>query len=240
MVPRRDSEPLVEPVALPLPAGRVSVRGAPRGERGPQQARSRVRAARFRHLRRRPLLGGRGALRQGRRLRRPSDDRGHERGARRGHTPRAADSLVPQHVGLGHRRRGTRDGRRRHGGSGRDRAPVSRRARARGRRRPRRSSAEPAVLRQRDEHGAALRARRRVALPEGRDQRPCRRRSRHRQPRAPRLQGGLPLPRHGAGGGDGGAAPAAAARGFDGVAVDRLRVRRGETAAPRPTSSTPS
>ena len=67
VVPRRDAEPLLEPLALPLSAGRVPVRAARRRERGARQARSRVRAARHRHLRRRPLLD-----RRGRTTRRPT------------------------------------------------------------------------------------------------------------------------------------------------------------------------
>ena len=69
VVPRRRAEPRVEPVALPLSAERVPVRRPRRGERAARQARPRVRTARHRRVRRRPLLGGRGRLREGRRRR---------------------------------------------------------------------------------------------------------------------------------------------------------------------------
>ena len=68
------------------------------------QARPRVRAARHRRLRRRPLLDRRGRLRQGRPDTTPDADHRHERRPRRGHAARAADALVPQHLVLGRRR----------------------------------------------------------------------------------------------------------------------------------------
>ena len=46
MVPRRAAEPRLEPLALPLSAGRVPLRRPRRGERPARQARPRVRAAR--------------------------------------------------------------------------------------------------------------------------------------------------------------------------------------------------
>ena len=64
------------------------------------EARSRVRAAGHRHLRRRPLLDRRGALREGRSVRRPPHRAGHERRPRRGHAPRAPVRVVPEHVGV--------------------------------------------------------------------------------------------------------------------------------------------
>ena len=77
------------------------------------EARPRVRADGHGDLRRRPLLDRRGALREGRPVRRPPDRPGHERRPGGGHAPRAPDRLVPQHVGLGGRRRRTRAARRR-------------------------------------------------------------------------------------------------------------------------------
>ena len=71
MVPRRDAEPLLEPLALPLSAGGVPLRATRRRERGAREARPRVRADGHRHLRRRPLLDRRGALCEGRPVRRP-------------------------------------------------------------------------------------------------------------------------------------------------------------------------
>ena len=98
VVPRRYAEQRLAPLALPLPAGRVSLRGPDRGERPAVQAGAGVRAARHRHLRRRPLLDRRGRLREGRSDRRADADHGPQRGARGGDAPRAADDLVPQQV----------------------------------------------------------------------------------------------------------------------------------------------
>ncbi len=131
MVPRRRPEPRLEPLALPLPAGRVPVRGARRRERRARQARPRVRAARHRRLRRRPLLDRRGRLRQGRPRRPADDDPGHERraGGRRrctccrrpGSATRGPGTLDAERP----RARAPTDGAVAH------RAPVPRRARAR-------------------------------------------------------------------------------------------------------------
>ena len=129
------------------------------------EARPRVRADGHGDLRRRPLLDRRGALREGRPVRRPPDRPGDERRPGRGHAPRAPDRLVPQHVGLGGRRATPRaaGGRRRR--ARRDRAPVPRAARARRRRGAGRRGSRPAVLRQRDECRAAVRHRRATAYP---------------------------------------------------------------------------
>ena len=70
MVPRRRTHPRVEPAALPLPAGRLAVRGPVSGERPQGQDRPRVRAPRHRGVRRRPGRDRRGGLRQGRPARR--------------------------------------------------------------------------------------------------------------------------------------------------------------------------
>ena len=87
MVPRRRPQPRLEPVALPLPAAGVPVRGPAGGERPPRQARPGVRAARHRCVRRRPVLDRRGPLREGR-PDRPADDR-----ARSPTRVRSADTL---------------------------------------------------------------------------------------------------------------------------------------------------
>ena len=82
VVPRCDTDPLLEPVALPLPAGCVSLRGtrrenARRGKQDPEFECS------TRDLRGRPLLDRGGRLRKGRRPR-PSPHRsGDEPGTRR-------------------------------------------------------------------------------------------------------------------------------------------------------------
>ncbi len=138
VVPRRHADPFVEPLALPLSAGGVPVRAARPGERGAGQARPRARAAGHGHLRRRPLLDRRGALRQGRCPRHPADDRGHERRSRGGDAARAPDRLVPQHVGLGDRRPRTGPPGRSGRSADRDGASVPRLPRDRRRRRARR------------------------------------------------------------------------------------------------------
>ena len=81
--------------------------------RAPRQARPRVRAARHRDLRRRPLLGDHRRLREGG-ARGHADPRSRVRnaGPGGGDARRAADALVPQHVVVGDRRR-----RRRRSGS---------------------------------------------------------------------------------------------------------------------------
>ena len=60
------AQPRLEPVALPLPSGRVSLSGPDRCQCPPEPVRARVRAAGHRRVRRRPVLDHRGALRQGR------------------------------------------------------------------------------------------------------------------------------------------------------------------------------
>ena len=70
-------------VALPLPAGRVPLRAADRGERPAVEAGPGVRAARHRHLRRQPLLDRRGRVREGRPDRHPGADHRAQRGPRR-------------------------------------------------------------------------------------------------------------------------------------------------------------
>ena len=99
------ADALVHEVALQVPAARVSrTRGSieenrRRGGPGPG-----VRAARHRHLRRRPLLRHRRRVREG-------DARGHRASASTrvqpraggGAAPRPAAPLVPQHLGLGRR-----------------------------------------------------------------------------------------------------------------------------------------
>ena len=82
VVPRRRSEPRLEPLALPLPADGVPLRRPARRERAARQARSGVRAARHRRVRRRPVLDRRGRLRQGRCRRRDDGGPGDERRAR--------------------------------------------------------------------------------------------------------------------------------------------------------------
>ena len=178
MVPRRRAQPRLEPLALPLPAGRVPVRGLHRGERRPRnRSEPEYELLDTGVVRRRPVLDRRGALRQGR-PGRPAD------GGRRSPTPgpeprrctccRPPGSATP---GPGTRPRPGPCSRGRHG---RHRAP---------RRQPRPSvrrtisscSPDPgpdgavpdaAVLRERNQHGAAVRRAAPITpVPEGRHQR---------------------------------------------------------------------
>ena len=105
VVPRRHPEPRLEPLALPLSAARLPVRRPAGGERAARQARPGVRAARHGRVRRRPLLDLRSRLRQGRPDRPADDGARDECRPRRRHAARAADGVVPQHVGVGARRR---------------------------------------------------------------------------------------------------------------------------------------
>ena len=65
VVPRLHADALLDALALPVPAARVPVRRPGRRERAPRPAGARVRAARHRRLRRRPLLGHHRRLREG-------------------------------------------------------------------------------------------------------------------------------------------------------------------------------
>ena len=67
LLPRRHADALLPEDALQVSAARVSLRAAGRGEPPPRQGRAGVRAARHRHLRRRPLLRRLRRVRQGRR-----------------------------------------------------------------------------------------------------------------------------------------------------------------------------
>ena len=120
------------------------------------QARSGVRAARHRRVRRGPVLDRRGRLRQGRPQRPAHGGPGHQRRSRGGHAARAADRLVPQHLVLGRGRAqaaAAGPGRRR----GRRRPPLPRRPGAAGRPGPGRGRPDRAVLRERDQQPAAVR-----------------------------------------------------------------------------------
>jgi hypothetical protein len=120
VVPRRRPEQRVAPLALSLPAAGVPVPAADRCEPVALEARTGVRTARYRCLRRRPLLDRRGRLRQGR-----SDGHPHARGRPQsgpgdGNAARPADALVPERLVVGSQRRPTAAvddiGRREHPG----------------------------------------------------------------------------------------------------------------------------
>jgi hypothetical protein len=156
VVPRRAAEPRLAALALPLPAGGVPLRRPGRHQPGAHAAGPGVRAARHRRLRRRPLLGRRGRLRQGRPDGRADAGAGDERRRRGGRAARAADAVVPQPLGLGAGCRaaqpagGALERRDRGGGD-------ARLLRADGRAGARRDGAAAVVLRERDERGAAVR-----------------------------------------------------------------------------------
>ena len=158
VVPRRRPQPRLEPLALPLPAGGVPVRRPHRRERSSRQVRPRVRAARHRRLRRRPLLDRRGRLRQGR-----PDRRDHGRSGPPTPGPTPTRCTCCRRSGSATRGRGTpthaeaRAAAPAADGAVVDRPPVPRRARAARRRRPRRRRPDAAVLRERDERRAPLR-----------------------------------------------------------------------------------
>ena len=164
LLPGLDADALVHEVPLQVPAGRVPLRQARRGEPRPGQDAAGVRARGHRDLRRGPVLRRRRRVRQGRGRGHPGP---HPRqqprpgsGAHRG----PADALVPQHLELGPRRS----------------PPVDRRAR--GRHPPRRS---PGARRVR----SLLLGRRRAALHRERNER--REAVRHPVP-DPLRQGRLP------------------------------------------------
>ena len=226
VVPRRAAQPRPAALALSLPPGRVPVPAADRRERPPHPGRVRVRAARHRCLRRRPLLDRRRHVRQGHPHRGAGAHRRAQPRARRGRHRRAPHAVVPQHVAVVRPRRRPRPvaRRRRHG----RRPSPPRRLPAGGRPRPRRCPAAGAVLRQRDQHRPAVRSGADHAVPEGRDQRSRRVRGRHRQPRPDGHEGGVVVPPDRPRGWDGGAAaPAGAPRAGQIGCVRRPAVGRG-------------
>ena len=100
LLPRLDADPLVHEVALQVPPGGLPLRRPGRDERQPQPHGARVRAPRYRRVRRRSLLRRVRRVRQGvaRGYPRPHHRRKPRPGA--GDAPRAAHPLVPQHVDL--------------------------------------------------------------------------------------------------------------------------------------------
>ena len=161
-------------------------------QRRPRPARAGVRAAGHRRVRRRPVLGHRGALRQGRPGRPADGDPGHQRRPGGGHAARAAYCLVPQHLVLGcHRAPGRRCGPLATR-SVDHRPPVPRHPGTDRRRGSRRDRPGAAVLRERDQRRAGCTAADPVTPypKDGINDHVCRRR-RHRQPGQHRHQGAL-------------------------------------------------
>ena len=106
LLPRQHADPLVHEVPLQVPAGgRSPTPTCPRPARSRSRAGLGIRAARHGRLRRQPLLRRGGRIRQGV----PEDIliriTAFNRGPRGGPAARPAHLLVPQHLGLGHRRR---------------------------------------------------------------------------------------------------------------------------------------
>ena len=104
VVPRLDADPLVDALGLPLPAGARSrtTSSSPRTAGGALDPEFELLDTGV--LRRRPLLGHRRRLRQGRARRLVHPDARPQRRPRRGDAARAADAVVPQHVVVGTRR----------------------------------------------------------------------------------------------------------------------------------------
>ena len=135
------------------PQARISVQLAGRGEPTPRQGAARVRADRYRRVRRRPLLRRVRRIRQGGRRRHPDAGHGAQPRPRTRASARPAAALVPQHLVMARRReppRSVRRQRRDHRGQ----EQAVRRLRS-----PRRRRADAAVLRQRHQCPAAVRGR---------------------------------------------------------------------------------
>jgi hypothetical protein len=127
VAPRRHTHPLLGAAALPLPAGRVPVRAARDRERPTRPRRARVRARGHRRPRREPVLRRHDHARQGVPGRRPVHGDRRELRSGSGSAPPRTAALVPQHLVVGTRRPATD-------------------ARARTRRRRRRTDRRPACL----------------------------------------------------------------------------------------------
>ena len=119
LLPRQHADPLVHEVSLQVPAAGVSLPGPDRDQPGTIAGRVRVRAARYRRLRRRPVFRRVRGVREGRPGRHPRPHHRAQSRARSGPASCPADAVVPQHLVLG---RGsaeavaTRSGARRHSG----------------------------------------------------------------------------------------------------------------------------
>ena len=107
MGPRRHADPLVDALALPLPAGRVPLRASCVDEnRAPRQGRAGVRAARHRRSSTTTASSTSTSTYAKAGARRPAACASRSRNARPGRraAARAADAVVPQHLVVGRRR----------------------------------------------------------------------------------------------------------------------------------------
>ncbi len=98
---RQHADALVHEVPVQVPAARVPVPGPDRDEPGPVARGLRVRVARYRGVRRRPLLRRVRRVRQGGPGRHPRPHHRLQSRAGRGTAAHAADALVPQHLVVG-------------------------------------------------------------------------------------------------------------------------------------------
>ena len=99
LLPRQHADPLVHEVPVQVPPGRLPLSGAARAEPQPVAQRLGVRAARHRHLRRRPLLRRLRGVRQGLAGGPAGRDHRPQPRSRAGAPARPAHPLVPQHLG---------------------------------------------------------------------------------------------------------------------------------------------
>ena len=98
---RQHAHPLVHEVSLQVPAAGVSLPGPDRHEPGTIAGGVRVRAARYRRLRRRPVLRRVRGVREGEPGRHPRPHHRAQSRARSGPASRPADAVVPQHLVVG-------------------------------------------------------------------------------------------------------------------------------------------
>ncbi len=101
---RRDADPLLQPLRLPLPAGGLPLRRAAGRERAPRPPRPGIRARRHRRAGRRRLRRRDDRICQGRPRRRADARDAAQRPRPAGADPRAADAVGAQHLVLGGRR----------------------------------------------------------------------------------------------------------------------------------------
>jgi hypothetical protein len=104
LLPRLDADSLLHEVPLQVPSGGVSLRGPGERESSPRPPRARVRADRHRSLRGGPVFRRGCRVREGRARRRPRPHHRDQSRPRVGGATSAADSLVSQHMVVGHRR----------------------------------------------------------------------------------------------------------------------------------------
>ena len=143
-------------LALPLPTGRVPVRGPDRGRTARGRSSSPSTSSSTPGSSTRPELDRRVALRQGGPDRHPDAGHGPQRGSGHRHPARAADDVVPQHLVVGRGRAGRPRSTQAAAGRCTPCTPSSA-ITSRRRHRPGRRAAGVALLRERDQRRAAVR-----------------------------------------------------------------------------------